>query len=74
MRPGKEDATVGTLVPESPPDSGDGSELPAPGDEVTGAGQAFHVSPPGFPDPGRTGGGFRAGAGTALLRERIQVV
>jgi len=72
MRPGKENATVGTVVPESPPDSGDGSELLGPGDEATGAGQAFHASPPGFPDPGRTGGGFRAGAGTALLRERIQ--
>jgi len=72
MQPGKEDATVGTVVPESPPDSGDGSELPAPGDEATGAGQAFHASPPGFPDLGRTGGGFRAGAGTTLLRERIQ--
>jgi protein TonB len=72
IRPGEEDATVGTVVPESPPDSGDRSELPAPGDEATGTGQAFHASPPGFPDPGRTGGGFRAGAGTALLRERIQ--
>jgi len=72
IRPGKEDAPVGTVVPESPPDSGNGSELPAPGEEATGAGQAFHAPPPGFPDPGRTGGGFRAGAGTALLRERIQ--
>ena len=72
MRPGKEDATVGMVVPESPADSGDGSELPSPGDEATGAGQAFHASPPGFPDPGRTGGGSRTGAGTALLRERIQ--
>jgi protein TonB len=72
MRPGNEDAPVGTVVPESPPDSGDGSELPALDEEATGAGQAFHAVPPGFPDPGRSGGGFRAGAGTALLRERIQ--
>jgi protein TonB len=72
MRPGKEDAAAGTVVPESPPDSGDGSESPAPGEEATGAGQAFSAPQPAFPDPGREGGGFRAGAGTALLRERIQ--
>jgi protein TonB len=72
MRPGKEDVPVGTVVPESPPDSGDGSESPAPGEGATGAGQAIHALPPGTPDPGRAGGGFRAGTGTALLRERIQ--
>lgn len=72
MRPGKEDANMRTVVPESPPDSGDGSELPAPGEDATGDGQAFSALQPAFPDPGRAGGGFRAGAGTTLLRERIQ--
>ncbi|MGB3400602.1 MAG: TonB family protein, partial [Candidatus Deferrimicrobiaceae bacterium] len=72
MRPGKGDAAVGALVPGTPPDSGDGFELPAPGEEATGAVQAFHAPSPDSSDPGRTGGGFRAGAGTALLRERIQ--
>ena len=72
IRPGKVGAAVGTVVPESPPDSGDGSELPAPGEEATGTGQAYPALKPAFPDPGRAGGGFRAGAGTALLRERIQ--
>ena len=72
MRPGKEDAAVGAWVPGTPPDSGDGLELPAPGEEASGTVHAFRASPPGSPDPGRTGGGFRAGAGTTLLRERIQ--
>ena len=72
MRPGKEDAAVGALVPGTPPDSGDGWELPAPGEEAAGAVQAFHEPSPESSDPGRTGGDFRVGAGTALLRERIQ--
>lgn len=72
VRPGKEDAPVGASVPGTPPDSGDGSESPAAGGEATGAVQAFPAPSTGFPDPGHTGGGSRAGAGTALLRERIQ--
>ncbi|MGA7105544.1 MAG: TonB family protein [Candidatus Deferrimicrobiaceae bacterium] len=72
MRPGEEDAAIDALVPGTPVESGDGLELPAPGEEATGAVQAFHAPSPDSSDPGRTGGDFRAGAGTALLRERIQ--
>jgi len=73
MRPGKEDAaTIGALVPGTPPVSGDGGELPALGEEATGGVQAFQAPSPDSSDPGRARGGFRAGAGTALLRERIQ--
>lgn len=72
MRPGKEDTAVGAWVPVTPPDSGDGLEFRPLGEEAPGTGQAFRAPPPDFPDPGRTGGGLRASAGTTLLRERIQ--
>jgi protein TonB len=72
MRPGKADAAVGAWVPGTPPGPGNGLDVPAPGEEAPGTAHAFHAPPPDFHDPGRTGGGFRAGAGTPLLRERIQ--
>ncbi len=70
--PRKEDAAFGTPVPETSPASGNGVEFPAPGEKATGAVPASSAPPSESPGPGLGGGGSRAGAGTALLRERIQ--